>query len=325
MIVVIGAGAYGTALAVHWAHHQKDVALLTYSVEQACTLLKDHENVKRLAGIPLTGVIVTGDKSIIKKANIVVFTLPAQMYRSYCKELDFSFLGQIVIGSKGLDQATGGFLSDVIKDYTQKDIAIWSGPQFAHELARDLPSAVTLACSNLSIAQSLQARLTTPSLKIYPSTDVLAAELCGALKNVIAIACGIAKGRELGENAIAAIITRGLAEMRRLGKNLGAHDESFFELACIGDLMLTCTSLTSRNCSFGYHLGKNIKIDSSILIEGCHTVKAAFNLSQKHQVYMPITAALHDIIYNKKDVDICISQLLSGVYAYSFKKDTPHS
>ncbi|CAO4837660.1 MAG: Glycerol-3-phosphate dehydrogenase [NAD(P)+] [Holosporales bacterium] len=310
MIVIIGAGAYGTALAVHWAHHLKDVVLLAHSIDQACILSLDQENKKRLPDVRLAGVQITADKKCLYDADIVFFALPAQTYRAYCDTLDFSFSGDIIIGSKGIDLETGRFLSDLLKDYTLRHISVWSGPQFAREVAHNKPSAVTLACSDLGLAKSLANQLATPLLKIYPSTDVLAVELCGALKNVIAIACGIAKGRDLGENAIAALVTRGLAEMRRLGNVLGTQDESFFELACIGDLMLTCSSLTSRNCSFGYALGKKNAYDACTLVEGSHTVKAAYDMAQKFNVYMPITTALYNILYHKKDIDRVIKDLL---------------
>ncbi|CAO5678349.1 MAG: Glycerol-3-phosphate dehydrogenase [NAD(P)+] [Holosporales bacterium] len=314
MIVIIGAGAYGTALAVHWAHHLKNVTLLTHSREQAATLLTDQENKKRLPGIRLTGLEITSDKSCLNAADIVFFALPAQAYKPYCDTLDFSFAADMIIGSKGIDLTTGQFLSDLLKNYTSRNISVWSGPQFAHEVAQNKPSAVTLASSDILISKKQAHQLATPMLKVYPSADVLAVELCGALKNVIAIACGIAKGRDLGENAIAALVTRGLAEMRRLGKALGAQDESFFELACIGDLMLTCSSLTSRNCSFGYALGKNNTHDACTLVEGSHTVKAAYDMAQKFNVYMPITTALYNILYHKKDIDRVIKDLLDPSY-----------
>lgn len=295
MIVVIGAGAYGSALAIHWAKHGKSVTLLTRSKQKT----------------ELNNIHITQDMSVLKDANVIFFAIPAQSISPYIKSISIPTGANIVIGAKGIDLESGCFLSQIVARHTTQSVSVWSGPHFASEVAQDLPSAVTLASDHFETAQRLGQFLSTPRLKVYPSSDVLAVELCGALKNVIAIACGVARGLNLGENAIAALVTRGLAEIRRLGLALGAQNDSFFELACIGDLMLTCSSLTSRNCAFGYALAQGHIFNNATLVEGYHTTKAAYELSKKMNVYMPITHAVYDVLYNNADLQTVVKKLLT--------------
>ncbi|MBP9752826.1 MAG: NAD(P)-dependent glycerol-3-phosphate dehydrogenase [Proteobacteria bacterium] len=317
-IVVIGAGAYGTALAVHWSKNNKAVTLVTKTKEQADLLLTEQENKKYLKGISLHGVSITNELSIIKQAKIVVLAIPSQEYVGFLPLIQ-SYVEKgclVVIASKGIDVASTRFLSDIVKEHLSNSIAVWSGPQFAFEVASLLPSAVTLACQNHNALSALIDNLSTPILRIYPTTDVLSVELSGALKNVIAIACGIARGKNLGENAIAALMTRGLSEICRLGLKMGGCLETFLGLSGMGDLVLTCSSLTSRNTQFGMQLAQSSDINSLILnphllAEGIFSVKAAYHLSKKYNVYMPITTAIYHLLYEQIPLERVILDLLS--------------
>ncbi|CAO5678144.1 MAG: Glycerol-3-phosphate dehydrogenase [NAD(P)+] [Holosporales bacterium] len=317
-IVVVGAGAYGTALAIHWRSFKKSVTLITKTKNQASDILKTNKNEKYLSGISLNGLAVTHCLESLRQAKIIVLAIPSQLYKNYlikikdliCKD------AYIVIASKGIDVTHVCFLSDLVKAHFKNSFAIWSGPQFALEVASLLPSAVTLASSDEKALTYLTKTLSTERLKVYPTNDVLSVELSGALKNVIAIACGMARGKKLGENAIAALMTRGLSEIRRLGIKMGGSLETFLGLSCMGDLVLTCSSTTSRNTQFGMKVANTQNLKSLMesdhpLAEGIFTAKAAMALSNKYRVYMPITRSVYRVLYEDAALDDVVLELLS--------------
>jgi glycerol-3-phosphate dehydrogenase (NAD(P)+) len=315
-IVVIGAGSYGTALALHWHKKQKRVTLVTRTKEKADHLISTQKNESALKDISLQNLSITSSLDACKQASIVVLAIPSQAYETSLLTLK-KFINpsaHIVIASKGLDIKTGRFLSDLVCDHLKNEFAIWSGPQFAHEVAKLLPSAVTLASSQENILKDLIEHLSTDVLRIYPSQNIISVQIAGALKNVIAIACGIARGLNLGENAIAALQTRGLAEIRRLGHKMGGDVETFLGLCGVGDLVLTCSSLASRNTQLGMRLAhedpKNLLKSPHSLAEGIYAVQAAYRLSIKHDVYMPISKSIYRLLYENDTIENLISSLL---------------
>jgi glycerol-3-phosphate dehydrogenase (NAD(P)+) len=306
-IVIVGAGSYGTALACHWAKFNKTVAILTRQ--------NPHEIYEK--NRELKDVTISTDKNILKDAACIFMAIPSQTYRTYITDL-IPFIEKetpIIIASKGLEQKTQFFLSDILANEIKNPILIWSGPQFASEIAQHMPSGVTLGCLDSELAASIVTLLTTPYLRIYPSYDLKGIQLTGALKNVIAIACGIARGKGMGGNTTAAILTRGLAEIRRLGLAMGAQVETFLGLSSVGDLFLTCSSSESRNTAFGIEIGQEKNIEdllkrSTPLVEGIYTVEAAYKLSRKYNVYMPISTAIYKLLYLNEDLDMLIHEIL---------------
>lgn len=306
-IVIIGAGSYGTALACHWAKFNKDVTILTRQNPEE--IYKKNSELKN--------VIISTDKNILKGAACIFMAIPSQTYRSYIKEL-IPYLEKnipVIIASKGLEQKTQCFLSEILENEIKNSILIWSGPQFASQIAQHLPSGVTLGCLDSELAAFIVTLLSTPYLRIYPSYDIKGIQLTGALKNIIAIACGITRGKGMGGNAIAAIMTRGLAEIRRLGLAMGAQVETFLGLSSVGDLFLTCFSEESRNTAFGIEIGQEKNIEDLLkrshpLVEGVYTVEAAYKLSRKYNVYMPISTAIYKLLYLNEDIDMLIHEVL---------------
>jgi glycerol-3-phosphate dehydrogenase (NAD(P)+) len=198
-IVVLGAGSYGTALSLHWHKMQKSVALIPRLSEQADSITKDQENKRYLDGINLNGLPVVFDYSLCLNAKVIVIAIPSQEYRNFLPKI-VPFIDKestIVIASKGIDIKTNSFLKDVVGEFCANNVAIWSGPQFAKEVANLLPSAVTLASDNKDVLEKLVPLLSTHTLRVYPTEDVISVQLSGALKNVIALACGIARGKNL--------------------------------------------------------------------------------------------------------------------------------
>lgn len=308
-IVIVGAGSYGTALACHWAKFNKNITLLTKQTPEDVYLRKPILKKK---------VVITQNKETIQDAECLIIAVPTQRYRNYVEEIK-DFIPQeipVIIASKGLEQKTQYFLSDVLAEYIKNPILIWSGPQFAVELEQHLPSAVTLGCLDSELASFIVTLLSTPYLRIYPSYDLKGIQLTGALKNIIAIACGIAQGKKMGENATAAIMTRGLAEIRRLGLALGCQVETFLGLSSVGDLFLTCSSRKSRNTMFGIHIGEGQNIQTllntkhSPLVEGYYTTEAVYKLSRKYDVHMPISTAVYKLLYLNDDLDTLIHEVL---------------
>ena len=223
----------------------------------------------------------------------------------------------MIATAKGIEQQSGKFQTDIISDVVPHVIpAVLSGPGFAEEIARGLPTAVTIAATDLALAHALSAALATDMFRPYASDDLIGVELGGAIKNVLAIAAGIVAGRSLGESARAALIARGLAEMMRLGGVLGARSETFMGLSGLGDLVLTATSRHSRNLAFGMALGEGRNAAELLtagmpLAEGAHTAVVATEVARRHRVDMPITEAVAAIIAGRLDVDAAIESLVS--------------
>jgi glycerol-3-phosphate dehydrogenase (NAD(P)+) len=314
-IAVLGAGAWGTALAFSCKRAGNHVKIYTNS-QQEFDYFQKHNASPRLSHLSLLeGISCHHYLEDVLPADLILMVVPAQQVRSVSETLQQVLKKEtyVVLCSKGIELESGLLMSEVASSVLKNhSIAILSGPTFAAEVASDLPTAATIAHHELTTARFLASTLGSPNFRLYPSQDVIGVEIGGALKNVIAIASGIALARGMGENTRAALITRGLAEMARLGQALGADPETFLGLSGVGDLVLTCTSTQSRNLSFGLQLGKGtVSQDEGILTEGAYTVAALMKLGQMMEIDMPICQAVYNVLYKKNSVEEEIKSLLS--------------
>lgn len=318
-ITVLGAGAWGTALANLYADHGA-VTLWCRRVEQAEKISAARENADYLPNTPLhENVQVTSDNAAIAASEIILAAVPTQHLPETLSTLKNELPSSVplVICAKGIHVQSGKLLPQITSDILpQHAIAILSGPNLAHEIARGLPAAATIAAGDINTAREIAAMLHCPAFRPYASADVAGVALAGALKNVIALAAGMTMGAGLGENARAALITRGMAEIMRLGLAMGARAETFMGLAGIGDMMLTCHATTSRNYSCGVALGAGQNLDDIMktrksVTEGITTVAPALALAQQYQVEMPICQAVYDVIQDKINVGAALAQLMA--------------
>jgi len=319
-IGIIGAGAWGTALATVARRAGRDVVIRAHEPEVVDAINSRHTNPDFLPGIALDAAIhATGDLAEAASADAVLLATPAQFTRATVEAIATHMTKRVplVICSKGIEQATGKLLSEVVSETAPiLTTAILSGPTFADEVARGLPTAVTLACDNLDMANALVEALGTPTFRPYASRDVMGAQIGGAMKNVIAIACGIVDGRGLGQNARAATIARGLAEMARFGDALNADPRTLMGLSGMGDLTLTCTSEASRNYAVGKALGEgatpdDVMSDRRTVAEGVFTAPAVLTRAKALDVELPICAAIDTILHDNADIDATIGDVLA--------------
>lgn len=314
MIAVIGAGAFGTALAVALARNGQAVMLWARDPEQVAVMAATRRNATRLPGVDLPeNVTITAQITDVSGADAVLISLPMQSLRTFLSANRTELDGRpLVACCKGIDLSTLTGPSEIIRaECPNSPIAVLTGPSFAADIARGLPTALTLACAEGQTGEALQRLLSTPVLRLYRSDDVIGAELGGALKNVIAIAAGVVIGAGLGDSARAALMTRGYAEMVRLALMLGAKSETLSGLSGLGDLVLTCTSAQSRNFRFGQGLGGGDPIDPGITVEGAATAKAVSNLAQMRGIDLPITTMVAALIDRTVDLSFAIQTLLS--------------
>ena len=319
-IGVIGGGAWGTALARTLAVAGRDVTLWAFENDCVTSINDVRENTLYLPGVKLNQRIkATSDISNLGDMDAVLSVAPAQHTRSILK----TFVPHmkdgmpIVLCSKGIEISTRSFMSDVLAEVAPSAIpAVLSGPSFAIDVAKGLPTAVTLACQDEAVGAALVKAIAAPTFRPYLADDVLGAEIGGAVKNVLAIACGLVLGKELGRSAHAAIIARGYAEMTRLGKALGCKAETLTGLCGLGDLVLTCSSEQSRNMSCGLALGRGQSLEDIMaarnsVTEGVASAPALKEMAEKLGVDMPISNAIADILSGHLEVDDAIVQLLS--------------
>ena len=309
-ISVLGAGAFGTALAISLAQNGP----VTLWARAPGDMVSTRENHARLPGCPFPENLgVTGDLADACAADVLLIAVPMQQLRAFLKEHARAFSGKTLVACcKGIELSTGlGPVSVISQTIPDAVPAILTGPSFAADIARGLPTALTLACADDMAGQALQNALTTRNLRIYRTTDTVGAELGGALKNVIAIACGAAIGAGLGESARAALMTRGYAEMQRLAAHLKADPKTLSGLSGFGDLTLTCTSTQSRNYRLGAALGEGQSFDPTVTVEGAATAQAVNDLAQKEGLDMPITAAVAGLLANRLDVATAMQSLLT--------------
>ncbi|PZQ97715.1 MAG: glycerol-3-phosphate dehydrogenase [Cereibacter sphaeroides] len=308
MIAIAGGGAFGTALAVALAREGNDVVLWARNASPGMV------EMPRLPGFELPGnVSVTADFTALRGNGPLLLAIPAQQLSSFLAARAGEIDGRpIVACSKGIDLTTLRGAAFLIAAACPASVAaVLTGPSFAADIARGLPTALTLACGDDGVGERLQAELSTRTLRLYRTTDVAGAELGGALKNVIAIAAGVVMGAGLGDSARAALMTRGYAEMLRLALALGARPETLAGLSGLGDLVLTCTSTQSRNFGFGFALGSGQPFDSGITVEGAVTARAAAAISAQMSLEMPIASMVAALVDGAVTVPEAMEFLLS--------------
>lgn len=316
-IGVLGGGAWGTALAQVAAADGAPVLLWAREPEVVADVNARHENRAFLPGVPLrSGIEATGQLDRLAACDILLAVTPAQHLRATLQALP-KVAVPIVLCAKGMEESSTKLMHEVAAE-AQPDaqIAVLSGPTFAHEVAAGLPAAVTLAVADRYAGERIRDRLARPAFRPYLSDDVAGAEIGGAVKNVLAIACGVVEGRGLGQNARAALISRGFAEMTRFGLARGARAETLAGLSGLGDLVLTCSSTASRNFSLGVGLGRGrsaaeLIADRRTVAEGAHTAPVLRRAAHAAGVDMPIVQAVDDLLAGHSDASAIVGRLLA--------------
>lgn len=323
-VAVVGAGAWGTALAHIQAEAGRDVKLWAREAEVVDAINLHHENEPYLPGVKLNeNITVTSSLSAVQDADIILIVTPAQYVRATLEGLRHESLDgkPIVICSKGIEIETGMMLTKVLQEIIPNAIpAVLTGPCFAREVALGLPTGVTIACEDLDMAKDLAENLGCRNMRAYVTTDIIGAQIGAAVKNVLAIACGVVYGMKLGENARAALITRGIAEMGRLAKAMGADEKTLMGMCGFGDVMLTCSSMQSRNFSLGAMMGEGRSLDDILgerksVTEGVFTAKALKKLAYNNAVDMPIADAVYKCLCEDLPLKQGVEQLLDRPFA----------
>ena len=313
-VAVIGAGAWGTALAAVAARAGRDVTLYARDAASAALMKSSREN-PRLPGMRLDPRIeVTGDIALAARAGFMLIATPAQHLRHAVSALapHLAQATPVIACAKGIERGTHKFMTEVVAEAAPDAIpAILSGPSFADDVARGLPTAVTLAASDEALASQLVQALGSQTFRPYHSTDIRGVEIGGAAKNVLAIGAGIAVGRKLGASAQAALTTRGFSELMRLGQACGARSETMAGLSGLGDLILTCASLQSRNFALGIALGRGEQPPQGKLAEGKFTAPVLVELAASQDVDMPVSQAVAAILSGALTIDAAIESLLT--------------
>ena len=316
-LAVIGGGAWGTALAQVAAAGGRETLLWAIEDDVVTAINRIHENPVYLKGIKLSPKIrATSNFSDLSGADGWLVVTPAQhmravLSRSPCPNMP------LILCSKGIEDSSGKLLNQVAREVCPTSpVAVLSGPTFAHEVAAGLPTAVTLACDDLALAEQLRDRIALPTFRTYLTDDVAGAEVGGAVKNVLAIACGVVEGRSLGQNARAALIARGFAEMTRFGLAMGARRETLAGLSGLGDLVLTCSSIASRNFSLGKAIGEgkaaaSLMADRRTVAEGAFTAPVLKRVADAAGVDMPIVTAVDALLKGDASVEAVLEALLA--------------
>jgi glycerol-3-phosphate dehydrogenase (NAD(P)+) len=323
-LAVIGAGSWGTTLAHHLAGLEHSVSLWAYEPELSAEMEIKHENSLYLPGVPLHPSLKASSslEGVLQDSALALFVTPSHVARSIIRQ-SLPYLPRgipIVIASKGIETDSLKTMCDVFDEELPSErghhTAFLSGPSFAKEVVRGLPTAISVASRDPETAAFVQTLFSSKTFRVYTNPDVTGVELGGALKNVIAIAAGISDGLELGHNARSALITRGLAEITRLGVTLGANERTFSGLSGLGDLVLTCTGDLSRNRTVGMQLGRGQKLKEILesmcmVAEGVKTTLATVRLARRHKVELPIAEQIYEVLYEDKDPREAIQELMT--------------
>ena len=317
-ITVLGAGGWGMALAMVAKINGHDVSIWSPFEAEVELLKKERTNEKLLKGVYLPeNINITGDLSVVEGDLITIIAVPSIAIREVAGKLkNYNDFGIVVNVSKGLEKGSLKRLSQVIsEELPDSPFAVLSGPSHAEEVARRIPTSVVSASGSEETAKTVQDALSNEFFRIYTSKDLVGVELGGALKNIIAIAAGFCDGLGLGDNSKAALITRGLAEMARLGVRMGADEYTFAGLTGVGDLVVTCTSQHSRNNRFGYKVGKGMPVDEALkevgTVEGYYAADMAHSLSKKYNIELPIINICYSVLYENKDVKQIVADLMT--------------
>lgn len=324
-VTVIGAGSWGTALASVLARAEHDVLVWAREQEIAFGINNFHENKSYLPGVTLPDTIIchTNLPDCLLERDLIVFATPSHTTREVAAKVKPMLTGKeiCITVSKGIENGTFMTMSQVLTEVLagkiiEDHIGVLYGPSHAEEVSRNKPTLVVASAYSTSTARFIQEAFMTPMFRVYVNQDVIGVEIAGSVKNVIAIAAGVIDGANLGDNAKAALLTRGLAEMRRLGMYLGASQDTFSGLAGMGDLIATCTSQHSRNRYVGYHVGKGEKVESIIarmnmVAEGVKTTRSVYGWSLKLGIPMPITEAVYKVLFEGFDPIDAVFQLMT--------------
>jgi glycerol-3-phosphate dehydrogenase (NAD(P)+) len=313
-VAVIGAGAWGTALAMVAARAGRSVTLWARNAEHAARIASTRDN-PRLPGVKLTPeIVVTSELSLAARADMLLIATPAQHLRGAVNMLasHVTKAVPVIACAKGIEHGTHKFMTDVIAEAaSHAQPAILSGPSFADDVARGLPTAVTLAARDEALASQMVQALGSATFRPYHTTDVRGVEIGGAAKNVLAIAAGIVVGRNLGASALAALTTRGFSELARLGRACGARTETLAGLSGLGDLLLSCSTAQSRNFALGIALGRGEAAPAGKLAEGAFTAPVLVELAAARKVDMPVSQAVAAILDDRLTIDAAIEGLLT--------------
>lgn len=318
-ITVLGAGGFGLALAIIMNKQGHNVTVWSKLENEIIQLEKDREHKQKLPGVKIPESIkLTTEYDAIKTSDMIIFGVPSSFVRSTAKEVSAYIAKDTIVlnAGKGLEDGTFKTLSEILEEeIPQAKIAVLSGPSHAEEVAREVPTAVVIASKSKETAEFIQKECSSSVLRMYVNTDVLGCELGGALKNIIALCAGICDGLGYGDNTKAAVMTRGMHEIVKLGLAMGGKSETFGGLTGMGDLIVTCTSMHSRNRRAGILIGKGVSPDEAVkqvgTVEGYFCCKAAYHLAKEKNVSMPITEELYNILYNGADVKQSLSKLMS--------------
>ena len=316
-LAVVGGGAWGTALAQVAAARGHETMMWAFEEDVVAAVNRINENPVYLRGQKLNPAIrATNNFSELSECDAWLVVTPAQHMRAVLSRAPCPNM-PLILCSKGIEEGSGQMLHQVAREVCPTSpVAVLSGPTFAHEVAAGLPTAVTLACEDAGLGETLRERLAGPAFRIYLSDDVAGAEIGGAVKNVLAIACGVVEGRGLGQNARAALIARGFAEMTRFGLAMGARRETLAGLSGLGDLVLTCSSTSSRNFSLGKAIGEGrdaaaLMADRRTVAEGAHTAPVLHRIARDKGIDMPIVAAVDALLRGAIPIDQVLEQLMA--------------
>lgn len=319
-ITLLGGGSWGTALSKLLSENGHNVTVWLRDEKQCKELAKNRVNKKYLSKVKIPDNIAftSNINEAVKEAEILLLVTPTQIVRGVLKQIKDEYKDDKIIinASKGIEIGTMYLVSDIVKEETKNcTFAVLSGPSHAEEVGLSMPTAITVACDNKDIAEEIQDIFMSEYFRVYTNEDVVGAELGGALKNIIALGAGISDGVGYGDNAKAALMNRGIVEIARLGIAVGADIHTFYGLTGIGDLIVTCTSKHSRNWNAGYLIGQGLTKDEAIkkvgmVVEGIPTTYAAYELSNKLKVDMPIVNAMYDVLENNAEVKETVNKLM---------------
>lgn len=320
-VCILGSGSWGTALALVLEKNGYKIDMWTLNQEQANYINDKRENVDYLPGIniPHNIRVTTNLKEVIEDSEIIVLAVPSQAIRSICKKIkEFVNSNQILVDvAKGIENDTGMRLSEICKqELPNNKYVVLSGPSHAEEVSRNIPTTVVVSSEDLEAAQTVQDAFMNSNFRVYVNEDTIGVELGGALKNIIAFGAGICDGLGYGDNAKAALMTRGIREISRLGVAMGAKESTFSGLSGVGDLIVTCTSMHSRNRRAGILIGQGKSLEETLdevkmVVEGITATKAAYEISKKLGVDMPITSAIYSVLYNGSNPDDIVTELMT--------------
>lgn len=319
-LCILGAGSWGSALGLVLAKKGYQVNMWTLSEEQAEKINRTRENIDYLPGVlfPNNITLTTDIENAIKDSKIIVLAVPSQAIRSVCKQIKtFVNDDQIIVDvAKGLEKGTGLRLSEVCEqELPNNPYVTLSGPSHAEEVAKDIPTTVVVASKDLEIAQRVQDIFMSPKFRVYTNPDIVGVELGGALKNIIAFGAGICDGLGYGDNAKAALMTRGIREIGRLGQAMGANSSTFAGLSGIGDLIVTCTSMHSRNRRAGILIGEGKNLEETLkevkmVVEGITATEVAYEVAKDLKIDMPITNAIYSVLHNGSNTNEVVIELM---------------